>query len=146
MAILDNPGAREDKEGKPFVCGTRCTLQQAVCEAGLKIENLYITYILKCRPIRRYVKATARSICSEYMTRQIANQNPEFVICLGNTAVQWFFGNMEAEVKALRGKLHTIRGISTYVTYHPLAIRRRPNLRQQFNEDWALLAISYLKS
>lgn len=30
MVILDNPGAREDRNGNPFVCGTRQTLQKVV--------------------------------------------------------------------------------------------------------------------
>jgi DNA polymerase len=36
--ILDNPGAREDREGTPFVCGTRETLQYGMMEAGLDID------------------------------------------------------------------------------------------------------------
>ncbi|MEK5389445.1 uracil-DNA glycosylase family protein [Margalitia sp. FSL K6-0131] len=35
--ILDNPGAREDREGNPFVCGTRQTLQQAIEETNIFI-------------------------------------------------------------------------------------------------------------
>lgn len=27
MMIMDNPGAREDREGNPYLCGTRETLQ-----------------------------------------------------------------------------------------------------------------------
>src|SRR5690625_2422629 len=30
MFVLDNPGAREDKEGASFVCGTRRTLRKAM--------------------------------------------------------------------------------------------------------------------
>ena len=48
LVILDNPGAREDKNGLPFLCGTRETLQRAAYEAGLDSDALYITYILKC--------------------------------------------------------------------------------------------------
>jgi uracil-DNA glycosylase family 4 len=36
MIILDNPGAREDREGESIVCGTRQTLQEFAIEAGLK--------------------------------------------------------------------------------------------------------------
>ncbi|WP_251033522.1 hypothetical protein [Bacillus sp. ISL-75] len=42
MVILDNPGAREDREGNLIVCGTRQTLQQAAREVGLKTDDLYV--------------------------------------------------------------------------------------------------------
>ncbi|MFM1654795.1 uracil-DNA glycosylase family protein [Brevibacillus sp. B_LB10_24] len=45
MVVLDNPGAREDRQGNPFVCGTRETLQKAVHAAGLGEEDIYVTYI-----------------------------------------------------------------------------------------------------
>ena len=76
----------------------------------------------------------------EHLLRQMAIQQPKFVFCMGNTSIQWFTGNMEASVKALRGTWQNIRGIPTLVTYHPLAVRRRPNLTNQFMQDWMLLA------
>lgn len=47
MIILDNPGAREDREGNPFVCGTRQTLLQTTRDVGLKMGDLYVIFILK---------------------------------------------------------------------------------------------------
>lgn len=138
--ILDNPGAREDKEGQPFVCGTRQTLQKAAFEAGFTMKDLYVTYLLKCRPRHRYDKELARAACLPYLEQQIQASQPQLVFCMGNTAVQWFFNDMEAEVKKLRGSWHTIRNLPTLVAYHPLAIRRRPNLAGLFADDWAMLA------
>lgn len=60
MIILDNPGAREDREGNPFVCGTRETLQQTISEVGLNMDDLYVTFILKRRPVRAYEKEETR--------------------------------------------------------------------------------------
>ncbi|MDP4093612.1 MAG: uracil-DNA glycosylase [Bacillota bacterium] len=140
IIILDNPGAREDREGNPFVCGTRQALQLAAHISGLKMEDLYITYILKCRPLRKYNKEKARNTCMEHLKNQIQKQKPKLAFCMGNTAVQWFFDNMQAEVKNLRGIWHKIGNIPTCVTYHPLAVRRRPNLFQHFLNDWELLS------
>ncbi len=141
--ILDNPGAREDKEGNSFVCGARQKLQEAAYEAGLGAEDMYVTYILKCRPVRRYDKESARSTCIAYLAQQLDRQKPVLVFCLGNTAVQWYFGDMEAEVKNLRGVWHDVKGLPTAVTYHPLAIKRRPNLKAQFLKDWQMVAGRY---
>lgn len=143
MIILDNPGAREDREGSPYVCGTRQTLQQTTHEVGLDMEDLYMTFILKRRPTHAYNKARTRLICIQHLEQQIEMKKPALIICLGNVAVQSFFQDPDADVKSLRGKWHNIRGYETAVAYHPLAIRRRPNLQALFMEDWQFIAERY---
>jgi uracil-DNA glycosylase family 4 len=137
--ILDNPGAREDKEGNPFVCGTRETLQQGLHETGLDTNRVYVTYLLKCRPIRAYNKPLARETCMQHLQFQLEGRKPKLLFCLGNVVVQSLFHNPEADVKQLRGQWHEIQGIPAAVTYHPLAVRRRPVLMPMFLEDLKLL-------
>lgn len=143
MVLLDNPGERETKEGQSYVCGTRQTLQEAAHYVGLSEKDLYITYILKRKPKRAYDKEQARRICMQHLKVQLQDTQPTLVICLGNVAVQSFFENPDVDVKGLRGKFYNIHGYKTTVAYHPLAIRRRPNLRSLFIEDWQLLAQQY---
>ncbi|MFS0690160.1 uracil-DNA glycosylase [Sporosarcina sp. 179-K 8C2 HS] len=141
MVILDNPGAREDREGNSIVCGTRQTLQQAVHEVGLNKELIYVTYILKRRPVRAYDKESTRQICMHrHLDEQIQLQQPTLILCLGNVAVQSFFQNSEVDVKGLRGSWHDVKGYPTTVAYHPFAVRRRPNLYRLFVEDLAFVA------
>ena len=140
MIILDNPGAREDREGESFVCGTRQTLQEVANEAGLKIDDLYVTFILKRKPVRAYDKELVRQICMRHLEQQLTEKKPTLILCLGNVAVQSFFQNPEAEVKSMRGSWHDVRGFQTAVAYHPLAVRRRPNLRNLFLEDLTFVA------
>ncbi|WNQ10923.1 uracil-DNA glycosylase [Paenibacillus aurantius] len=140
LVLLDNPGAREDKEGEAFVCGTRETLQEAAHRVGLGPDELYVTYLLKRRPARAYNKEAARQACRLHLEHQLAVPGRRYVLCLGNVSVQEFFRNPEAEVKALRGSWHTVDGLETLVSYHPLAVRRRPVLRRLFDEDWERLA------
>ncbi|QKI81566.1 uracil-DNA glycosylase family protein [Kroppenstedtia eburnea] len=91
------------------------------------------------RHFRAYDKEAARRACLKHLERQLEEKSPQWVMCLGNVAVQWFFLDPEAEVRALRGSWHTVREIGTRVSYHPLAVRRRPNLRSRFLEDWRAL-------
>ena len=140
IVVLDNPGAREDREGKAFVCGARQTLQEEAHRAGFGERDLYVTYVLKCRPRWRYNKEEARRTCRGYLLTQIRLQRPQLAFCLGDTAVQWFFDDLALNVKSLRGRWHMVRGLPTAVSYHPLAVRRRPNLRAVFHQDWELLA------
>lgn len=56
IIILDNPGAREDKDGSEYVCGTRKTLQEAAHKVGFHEQDIYITYVLKRRPKKSIIK------------------------------------------------------------------------------------------
>lgn len=143
MIILDNPGAREDREGQAFVCGTRQTLQQTAHDVGLKMDDIYVTFILKRKPVRAYDKDQVRQICMRHLTQQLQTKKPKLILCLGNVAVQSFFQNPEAEVKTLRGHWHDVLGYQTAVAYHPLAIRRRPNLQTLFLQDLKFVAEKY---
>ncbi|WP_338450967.1 uracil-DNA glycosylase [Niallia oryzisoli] len=145
LVLLDNPGAREDRENKPFVCGTRQTLQKAADQVGLKADDLYVTYVLKRRPTRAYDKEQTRHICMNHLKQQLESKQPQYIVCLGNIAVQSFFQDPETDVKSLRGKFHNFQGYQTTAAYHPLAVRRRPNLWPLFLEDWRLVAEHYLK-
>lgn len=143
VIILDNPGARENKEGEEYVCGTRQTLQKAIYEANLTADDIYITYLLKCRPLRKYDKEKARKFSMPYLVRQIETIRPRFIVCLGDIVVQAMLGDSEAHVKSLRGSWHTVMGYLTIVSYHPLAVRRRPNLANNFARDFEMLAQCY---
>lgn len=139
MIILDNPGAREDKEGRPFVCGTRLTLREAMSRSGLTHEDVYLTYLLKCRPTRKYKRDESRTACLSYLQEQLADTNPYILVCMGNVVLQTLF-SPDSEVKELRGKWLALRGIPTMVTYHPLAARRRPNLLKYVVDDLTQVA------
>lgn len=140
FVILDNPGARENRQGEPYLCGARETLQLAAIKAGIGLDRLYISYILKCRPVRAYDKPEAREKCLGYLWEQLDIIKPKVLMILGNVAVKAFLNEPLAEVKNLRGKIHHWFNYDAVVSYHPLAVRRRPNLGRQFAEDWQLTA------
>ena len=140
MVVLDNPGAREDREGNPFVCGTRQTLRTCAQEALLYPEDLYVTWVLKCRPVRAYDKEAARAACLPYLGQQVAEGAARVVVLMGNVALQAVLGNPTIEVKALRGQVMTYADRPVVCSYHPLAARRRPNLLPYLVADLRLAA------
>jgi len=139
MVILDNPGAREDKDGTSYICGTRITLQEIIAESGINLNDIYITYLLKCRPKHAYDKEDMRAFSKPFLIEQIETMQPKFLAILGNTAIQAMFGDSLATAKELRGRWHTIMGIPTIVSFHPLAARSMRNLRPYFLQDWQML-------
>lgn len=145
FVILDNPGAREDNCGQPFLCGTRETLLETAQKVGVKPQDMYISYILKCRPIRAYDKPEARKMCKNYLLEQIKTCNPKLLLILGDVAVQNYLDEPTAKVKKLRGKVHSRQNQRIIASYHPLAVRRRPSLKKYFLKDWELVA-SFLQT
>src|SRR5699024_11662112 len=87
IIILNNPGAREDREANSFVCETRQTLQRAAYEVNLTKDDLYITYILKRKPTRAYEKEQTRHICMKHLKEQLKEKHPTLIFCMGNVAV-----------------------------------------------------------
>jgi DNA polymerase len=138
--LLDNPGLREDKNGVPFLCGTRKTMQELAFQTGLMLDKLYITFVVKCRPVRSYSKAKARAICLENFYWQLEKYKPEAIFCLGNVAIKALLSDDSAEVKTMRGRWHNWLGYSLAVSYHPLAVRRYPNLVPNALKDWHMVA------
>ena len=114
-------GAREDRVDESFLCGTRQTLQEVANEAGLKLNDLYVTFILKRIPVRAYDKELVRRICTQHLEQQLQEKKPALILCFGDVTVQSFFQNPEAEVKLLQGSWNDVRGFQTAVAYHPLA-------------------------
>lgn len=139
LIILDNPGARENKDGEEYVCGTRHTLQTALHQAGLAADDIYLTYLLKCRPPSRYNKEEVRAFSKPFLIRQIEKIHPKLIVCLGDVVTQTMFNDKDVCVKNLRGSWREILGYPCMVSYHPLAVRRRPNLLPRFMEDWNML-------
>ncbi len=138
--ILDNPGAREDKDGNEFICPTRQTLQAALNQVNLHKEDVYLTYLLKCRPLRKYDKERARAFSMPFLISQIEKTDPRYIVCLGDVVTGTMFGDKDMKVKNKRGSWHTLMEYPCMISYHPLAVRRRPNLAKYFIEDWSMLA------
>lgn len=135
MFVLDNPGAREDKDGVPFVCGTRITLRTAARDAGLSPDKVYITYLVKCRPLRAYDKPFARRVGVDVLRKQVDAMAPRTLVLFGDVVVQTVTGDAETSIRRLRGSDFELYGRRAIATYHPLAARRRPNLYPLLVED-----------
>ena len=103
FVILDNPGARENRDNEPFLCGTRETLQKGAHDANVEICKVYVTYLLKSRPVKKYDKHRTRLLSRKYLISQIKEHQPKLVFCLGDVVVQSYFSDPEASVKTLGG-------------------------------------------
>lgn len=137
MIVLDNPGAKEDRDGNPFVCGTRLTLRDALREAGIAAGDCYVTFLIKRRPRRAYDRADAHAAYKPLLDRQIATGRPRVLVFTGATVVNALL-DPDIEIKHARGRRFVYAGVPVIAAYHPLAARRRPQLFPSLVADLSL--------
>ena len=134
------PGADEDRVGEPFV-GRAGQLLTDIIVKGMKMRrsDVYILNILRCRPPgNRNPLPIEAANCREYLDRQLAIIQPEFICCLGAVAAQNLLGT-DISIGKLRGRIHDLHGIKVVCTYHPAYVLRNPPAKKFVWEDIQML-------
>jgi uracil-DNA glycosylase len=152
--VGEQPGDKEDLEGKPFVGPAGRMLDKALEEAGVDRSEAYVTNAVKhfkwepAGKRRLHKKPNSREIaaCRPWLVSEIESLQPELIVCLGVTAAQ---SVMQRPVKITeeRGKLlDSPFGAKVLVTVHPsslLRIQDQPDKEQAwkaFVRDLKVLA------
>jgi DNA polymerase len=134
------PGADEDRLGEPFV-GRAGQLLTDIIVKGMKLrrQDVYILNILRCRPpANRTPLPDEAANCREYLDRQLAIIQPEFICCLGAVAAQNLLGT-DVPIGQLRGRVHDYHGIKVVCTYHPAYLLRNPPAKRHVWDDIQML-------
>jgi uracil-DNA glycosylase family protein len=132
MLVGEQPGDREDIEGKPFVGPAGRLLDRALEEAGIDRRSVYVTNAVKhfrwtSRGKRRlHEKPNAQQIraCRPWLESEIAIVKPHIVVLLGATAAQSVMGP-GFRVSRQRGEvMASPLGVPVLATVHPSSILR----------------------
>jgi uracil-DNA glycosylase len=135
VLVGEQPGDREDIEGKPFVGPAGLLLDHCLEEAGIDRDDVYVTNAVKHfkwepRGKRRiHKKPSAREIaaCRPWFDAEMEAVQPELIVCLGATAAQALLGRA-FHVTQNRGKALTVPGLPPVLaTVHPSSILRAPD-------------------
>lgn len=132
VLVGEQPGDREDLEGRPFVGPAGAMLARALDEAGIDRAEVYVTNAVKHfkwepRGKRRlHVKPNQVEVaaCNRWLSAEIAAVRPRVIVCLGATAAQALLGPA-FRVTTDHGKPFASR-LAPHVlaTFHPSAILR----------------------
>lgn len=135
--VGEAPGAREDEEHAAFVGPAGQLLNELLESAGLSRKDVYISNAAKCRPENnRTPDRKELKICTgEYLTPELKQLDPKYVLLLGNSALQAVAGR--SGITKHRGQVLPIKGASykAFATFHPAAVLRNPNLRATVEAD-----------
>jgi DNA polymerase len=136
MFVGEQPGDQEDRAGKPFVGPAGKMLNDALQQAGVPRDEVYVTNAVKHfkwepRGTRRlHAKPSAREVgaCRPWLEAEVAIVKPELIVCLGATAAQSLLGPAFRITKQ-RGQMITDTKWAPAVTstYHPSALLRIPD-------------------
>jgi DNA polymerase len=135
MFVGEQPGDREDLEGRPFVGPAGRLLDQALVAAGIDRDDVYVTNVVKHfkwepRGKRRiHQKPNAREIaaCRPWLDGEVAAVKPEIIVCLGATAAQALLGR-SFKVTKMRGQpVPTPLARWAIATVHPSSVLRAPD-------------------
>ena len=135
MIVGEAPGAREDESHKAFVGPAGKELDKFLAKAGLDRDECYITNVAKCRPPgnRTPDRKEIKTCVSAYLYPEIEAVGPEFILLLGNSALQGVVGR--SGITKHRGKVYEVGGTKILATFHPAAVLRNPRYRAEVEAD-----------
>jgi uracil-DNA glycosylase len=153
MFVGEQPGDREDIEGKPFVGPAGRILDEALVKAGISRADVYVTNVVKHfrweaasrgkRRIHKKPRASEINACRPWLDAELAHVQPRVLVCLGATAAQSLLGR-EFSVSRDRGEfVKSPLAPHVMATVHPSSILRSPDSQTRKTE--MLLFIKDLK-
>lgn len=136
VLVGEQPGDMEDLAGHPFVGPAGKVLDEALAEAGIERDSVYVTNAVKHfkwkargkRRIHDKPNASEVAACKPWLDAELQALDPLVVVPLGATAAQALLGR-SFRVTQRRGEVIEDSGIAPYVvaTIHPSAVLRMPD-------------------
>jgi len=115
--VGQNPGAEEDKTGRPFVGRAGKFLTKTLSEFDIKREDVFITNIVKhTSPENRKPYPDEVTACLPYLTQQILLIKPKIVVLLGASAKE----------------TPRVENVKYFEIIHPSAAMRFTKMREKF--------------
>lgn len=154
MLVGEQPGDREDIEGRPFVGPAGRMLDRALKDAGVDRDDVFVTnavkhfkYLLRGkRRLHKRPNAGEIEQCRWWLDIERRIVKPRLTVALGATAARSLFGRV-VTIAAMRGRVHELAdGTAAAVTIHPSALLRvrdegdRERLYRAFVADLARYA------
>jgi uracil-DNA glycosylase len=138
MLVGEQPGDREDIDGRPFVGPAGRVLDDGLARAGIARDDAYVTNVVKhfrykLRGKRRIHQTPERvhvAACRPWLDAERTLVKPEALVCLGATAAQALLGSA-VRIGRDRGRpMESDLAPLVMITTHPSAILRQRDDRE----------------
>ncbi|MFP5214033.1 MAG: uracil-DNA glycosylase family protein [Acidobacteriota bacterium] len=122
--IGEAPGRDEEKAQAPFVGAAGRNLNALLTEIGLARERVYITNLVKYRPMsptgdNRAPTPKESRYALPYLLRELEILSPRLVVCLGLSSAKALLEDPTLKMGEANGAFFDKNGIKVLVTYHP---------------------------
>jgi len=132
MVVGEQPGDKEDLQGRPFVGPAGRLFDRAVAELGWSRDKLYVTNAVKhfkyeLRGKRRIHKTPAQreaDACLQWLDGEIGLVRPGALLALGGVAARSLLGRHVAVMRERGQWLAREDGLRVLITLHPSALLR----------------------
>jgi DNA polymerase len=132
VMVGEQPGDREDIEGRPFVGPAGGLLDRGLADAGIDRDEVYVTNAVKHfrwqprgkrrihqRPAAEHIRA-----CRPWLDAELAVIHPEALVCLGAVAAQALLGRAFRVTEARGVPVASPLAPLVFATVHPSSILR----------------------
>jgi uracil-DNA glycosylase family protein len=134
VLIGEQPGDREDLAGRPFVGPAGRLLDEALIEAGIVRDEVYVTNAVKHfkfeprgkRRIHRNPSAAETDACRWWLDLQLRRMHPRVLVLLGASAARAVL-RRSVTIGRVRGRPIPVGNTSALVTVHPSYLLRMPD-------------------
>lgn len=142
MLVGEAPGMHEDMRGKPFVGRAGDVLNEALSRASLPRSGVYITNLVKQRPVDPKGKdrpPTDEEIAhwAAAFTRELQVVRPKIIATLGATSTRRFLPELQqvGGMETVHGVARVRGGVTIFPCYHPAAGLHAPRTMSKFFWD-----------
>ena len=149
MLIGEAPGETEVIKRRPFVGKAGKNLDEFLCLAGLKREDIFVSNVVKIRPCEigptgrvrnRAPNKEELSLFIPWLMKEIAAVQPHRLVTLGNVPLK-ALTDPKMTVGDCHGRwLNSQVGLPLFALYHPASIIYRRALAPVYEQDVLALA------
>jgi len=137
MIIGEQPGDQEDLAGQPFVGPAGRILNEALHQAGIQRDEVYVTNVVKHfkwtpaergkRRIHKKPRYSEINACRPWLDAEINLVKPQVLVCLGATAAQALLGRNFSVTRQRGEAVESSLAPHVVATVHPSSILRAPD-------------------
>jgi DNA polymerase len=132
VLVGEQPGDREDREGRPFVGPAGQVLDDALTDAGIDRKQVYLTNAVKHfkwtsrgkRRIHQKPNAEEIAACRPWLDAELAVVKPDVLVALGATAAQTLLGRGFRVTRERGVPVDSDLAPNVIATVHPSSILR----------------------
>jgi uracil-DNA glycosylase len=134
MLVGEQPGDREDLSGRPFVGPAGKLLDEALREAGIDRDKVYVTNAVKHfkwapdergkRRIHKKPNSAEIQACRPWLDAELRVIKPRVLVCMGATAAQALLGRTFSVTRQRGQPIESTLAPKVMATVHPSSILR----------------------